>query len=196
MLSPGVIRAPLPLAPCPLPLAPCPLPLAPCPLPLAPCPLPLEADPAWAGYDKDVCAWVAPIPMSLIDTRVVRRSASLIGLDIAYQEFLIFTGALAPMYAAGAAAGVSLFYKALRSPSVRDLLMKHFFKAGEGPSTKSMDNGWFRYRVRGRTADGRIAEARLAGPGDPGTGLPCSVCAKAPSPWPAIRTRCPCAAAC
>ncbi|MDQ2842153.1 MAG: hypothetical protein M3Y72_14160, partial [Acidobacteriota bacterium] len=60
---------------------------------------PMERDPTRAMYDRDVRAWVAPFPMSRIDTRVVRRSCSLIGVDVAYQEFILLKGALAPVWA-------------------------------------------------------------------------------------------------
>ena len=36
----------------------------------------LEKDPTRASYDRDVNAWIAPFPMSIIDSRVVRRSCA------------------------------------------------------------------------------------------------------------------------
>ncbi len=128
--------------------------------------LPLELDPVSAAYDRDVKAWTAPFPMSIIDTRVVRRSCSLAGLDVAYQEFMIFEDALARVWAFGAAAGTALFYKALRSPFFRDLAQRSM-RAGGGPSEATMNNGSFHCRLWGRTQDGRCAEASLRGRGDP-----------------------------
>ncbi len=127
---------------------------------------PMEQDPTRAGYDRDVQAWIAPFPMSIIDTRVVRRSCSLAGVDVAYQEFMIFEGPMARFSALGVAAGTALFYKALQTPSVRNFLARRF-KAGQGPSPQTMDEGWFHCRMRGRTRAGRTAEAVIADCGDP-----------------------------
>ncbi len=126
----------------------------------------LEQDPSRASYDHDVNAWIAPFPMSIIDSRVVRRSCALRGLDVAYQEFFIFEGALAPAWATLAAAGTRLFYSLLQSTFTRNRLQT-FLKAGSGPSEKSMDKGLFSCRVWGRTQDGRTAEVTLSGKGDP-----------------------------
>ncbi len=126
----------------------------------------LEQDPTRVAFDRDVNAWIAPFPMSIIDSRVVRRSCALRGTDVVYQEFLIFRGALAPAWAALAAAGTRLFYALLGSTFTRNLLQAAL-KAGSGPSEKSMDNGLFRCRVWGQTADGRTAEITLCGKGDP-----------------------------
>ena len=46
-------------------------------------PQPLERDPTRVSFDRDVSAWTAPFPMSIIDTRVVRRSCALRGIDVA-----------------------------------------------------------------------------------------------------------------
>ena len=126
----------------------------------------MERDPAQASYYLDVNAWTAPFPMSIIDSRVVRRSCALTGLDVAFQEYLIFYGLLAPVWAALAARGTSLFYKVLASSRTRTLL-RNTLKAGSGPSEHSMNNGFFRCRVWGRTRDGRTGEVNLAGRGDP-----------------------------
>ena len=126
----------------------------------------LEQDPTSASYDHDVDAWIAPFPMSIIDTRVVRRSCALGGLDVAYQEFMVFHGILAPVWAARKAAGTRLFYALLRSAFSRNLL-RNMLKSGSGPSEESMDNGFFRTRVWGRTQEGKTAEVSLSGKGDP-----------------------------
>ena len=126
----------------------------------------LEQDPIRASYDPDVSAWIAPFPMSIIDSRVVRRSCALAGIDVVYQEFLIFDGFFARVWAVLAAEGTRLFYTLLRSNSTRNLLQS-IFKTGSGPSKKRMDRGFFRCRVWGRTRDGETAEVVLSGEGDP-----------------------------
>ncbi len=126
----------------------------------------MEEDPILAAFDREVLAWVAPFPMSIIDTRVVQRSCDLMGIDLAYQEYLILSGAFAPLFANGVALGTSLFYKAMQSTTVRGWL-KRTFQPGSGPSDAVMDKGWFQTHVRGRTTDGRTAEVVLSGRGDP-----------------------------
>ncbi len=126
----------------------------------------LERDPGGIHFDRDVNLWAAPFPMSIIDTRVVRRSNWLLGTDVAYQEYVFFEGRLPALKAAAAALATSLFYTALRTPAVRNYLARKF-AAGEGPSAQAMDNGWFRCRMWGRAADGRTAAAEMYGTGDP-----------------------------
>ncbi len=128
--------------------------------------LPMEEDPTRAAYDKDVGAWTAPFPMSLIDSRVVRRSCALRGLDIAYGEFLIFRGPLGRVWARAATLGTRLFYAALRAPFTRNLATR-LLQAGSGPSEKTMDRGFFTCRVWGRTVRGDTGEVTLSGKGDP-----------------------------
>ncbi len=127
---------------------------------------PIEADPRRALYDKEAGGWVAPFPMSIIDTRVVRRSCSLIGVDVAYQEYVLLKGVLGPVWATGASLGTALFYRALETPLFRDLA-RRTMQAGSGPSEAAMDGGYFRCRVWGRTGQGETAEVVLAGEGDP-----------------------------
>ncbi len=126
----------------------------------------MERDPVRASYDHDVKAWTAPFPMSIIDSRVVRRSCALNGLDVAYQEYVVFYGVLAPVWAALAATGTALFYRVLAWAWTRKLLHNKL-KAGSGPSEQSMDNGFFRCRVWGRTREGSSGEVTLCGKGDP-----------------------------
>ncbi len=64
-------------------------------------PLPVEIDPSHAAYDSDLRSWVAPFIMSAINTRVVRRSCSLLGLDFAYQEYIKSNGPMRAKLFAG-----------------------------------------------------------------------------------------------
>jgi short subunit dehydrogenase-like uncharacterized protein len=85
---------------------------------------PIEKDRTVANYDKEVGCWVAPLPMSVIDTRVVRRSCSLMGLDMAFQEYTIIRGKFAPLRAAALAAGTALLSAAMHFTSFRDMARK------------------------------------------------------------------------
>ena len=127
---------------------------------------PIEKDPTSAAYDQDVESWVAPCPMGIIDTRVVRRTCSLSGIDVAFQEFRILKGFLAPVRAFGIATGAALLSKAMRFSSFRNIARRSA-QSGSGPSVKAMESGWFRCRFWGRNSDGRTAEVVLAGNGDP-----------------------------
>lgn len=122
-----------------------------------------ERDPVRARFDAEVGAWVAPFPMSLIDTRVVRRSAQLLGQELRYQEYLLMGGAWT---ARAAAAGTAMFYGAMGSGFWRRVAGK-VFRAGEGPTEAKMDGGWFRCRMLGWTEHGRRAEVVLSDVGDP-----------------------------
>jgi short subunit dehydrogenase-like uncharacterized protein len=128
-------------------------------------PRPLEQDPVKAVYDDDIHAWTAPFVMGAINTRVVRRSCAISGMDFAYQEYSKAGGHFA---ASALASGGAFFEKLLRSSATRSLLQKISPAPGEGPSVKTMDNGWFRCTLFGRSKDGRTAEGVIAGQGDPG----------------------------
>lgn len=125
-------------------------------------PLPTEADPKGARYDADIQAWVAPWVMGSIDTRVVRRSAALLGRDFAYQEYAKFDSRLAASLVAGA---TGLLEGGLRFAAFRKLLRR--IEPGSGPDEKTMESGWFRCELFARTKDGRTAHALMSGQGDP-----------------------------
>ena len=139
-------------------------------------------DPTAASYDADLGAWVAPFVMGPINTRVVRRSQALFdewqtpppfsyGANFSYQEYSKFNGALGWMPAAGLATGATLFELALASP-LRPLLKAALPSPGQGPSAKTMNEGWFRCELLGlTTADnggGRKLRGVIKDQGDPG----------------------------
>lgn len=125
-------------------------------------------DPAGAHYDDGVGAWVAPFIMGVINTRVVRRSCALSGIDFEYQEYMKCGGPLAWMTAAGISTGLALYAGSMELRSVRNLLRTMLPKPGSGPSTAAMDGGWFRCEFAATTADGRKVSGLVSGQGDPG----------------------------
>ena len=127
-----------------------------------------EHDPTAARFDETTKTWLAPFVMSPINTRVVRRSCQILGLDYAYQEYLKMEGTMAGPLAVGLAAGSALLDAGLRFSPVRQLLRLAAPAPGSGPSEKTMDNGWFRCELAGYSSDGRIARAIIADKGDPG----------------------------
>jgi short subunit dehydrogenase-like uncharacterized protein len=82
----------------------------------------VEQDPSKETYDTDAKTWTAPFLMSKINTRVVRRSCALQGLDFAYQEYTKFDGSLAGPLALLTTAGGSLFGHAMEYPTMRRVL--------------------------------------------------------------------------
>jgi len=127
-----------------------------------------ECDPAAAAFDKDTQTWTAPFVMSPINTRVVRRSCQIRGLDFAYQEYLKMEGPMAGPLAVGIATGSALLEAALHFSPFRQFLRMVAPAPGTGPSEKTMDGGWFRCEFVGHADDGRTARALIADQGDPG----------------------------
>lgn len=125
----------------------------------------LERDPASAAFDADLQTWTAPFIMGAINTRVVRRSCQILGLDFAYQEYTNAGGHFAASILAG---GGSFFEKAMRSTGLRQILKKISPAPGQGPSEKTMDGGWFRCDLFGRARDGRTVRGVISDQGDPG----------------------------
>ena len=127
-------------------------------------PRPVEVDPAEAHYETEIATWVAPFVMGPVNTRVVRRSCALLGLDFAYQEYAKCSGAF-KAYAANAARSILTYL--MESPRMRRGLQKMSPISGTGPSEKSMSEGWFRCDIWARKADGRTIRGFLSGQGDP-----------------------------
>jgi short subunit dehydrogenase-like uncharacterized protein len=131
-------------------------------------------DPTSAQYDQDLGTWVAPFVMGPINTRVVRRSNALFaqwdeayGADFIYQEYMKFDGPLGWMPATGLSTGASLFQVALASP-LRPLLKSMLPAPGQGPSEKTMNEGWFRCELLGIADNGQTVRGVIKDKGDPG----------------------------
>jgi short subunit dehydrogenase-like uncharacterized protein len=135
----------------------------------------LNRDPRKARFDADIGAWATPFIMGAANTRVVRRSAGLLeqwnesyGPEFRYQEFQKFT---APMARAKAMATLGLLgalQAGLQASSTRRLLKVLAPKPGQGPSQKTMDNGFFRCDFVGTAADDRKVFGIVFDKGDPG----------------------------
>ncbi|MGO9829748.1 MAG: saccharopine dehydrogenase family protein [Myxococcaceae bacterium] len=131
-------------------------------------------DPTRARWDTDFGRWLAPYLMAPINTRVVRRSASLLaetasayGPHFAYQEMLAVRGGL---QASALAAGMSLFQTALGTPA-RALLQRLLPSPGTGPSAQAITSGWFRCDLVASGEDGRKAYGLVQDVGDPGNAV-------------------------
>lgn len=130
-----------------------------------------HADPSGPRYDADFSAWLGPFFMAAINTRVVRRSAALLGYapDFSYQEYLrLGRGPVAAVAAAGLSAGAAVSQAALGWGPVRALAARLAPPPGAGPSEASMDGGSFRCEWMGTSASGQVVRGRIADQGDPG----------------------------
>lgn len=128
----------------------------------------LEQDPAKETFDTDIKSWTSPFLMSKINTRVVRRSCQILGQDFAYQEYTKFDGSLAGPVALIVTAGGSLIGRAMEHQGMRRFLRTISPAPGEGPSQRTMNNGWFRCELFGKAPNGRTAQGVVAAQGDPG----------------------------
>jgi short subunit dehydrogenase-like uncharacterized protein len=136
-----------------------------------------HADPLGARRDTDFNAWVGPFFMGPINTRVVRRSAALMGgatdtpyaPDFHYQEYLRFgRGAFAAVGAAATSIGLAAGQELLRFDTMRRFAQGMAVAPGAGPTAAAMDGGSFRCELVGRGDAGSVVRGRIAGRGDPG----------------------------
>ncbi|MBK9573429.1 MAG: saccharopine dehydrogenase NADP-binding domain-containing protein [Rhodoferax sp.] len=130
-----------------------------------------HADPTRPRLDADFKAWLAPFFMGPINTRVVRRSAALLGYGDAfhYQEYLrLGAGPLAAAAAASLSLSMGVGQRAMAWSGVRALAATLAPKPGEGPSEAAMDGGSFRCELVGTSATGQQLRGRIAARGDPG----------------------------
>ncbi|MDO8455887.1 MAG: saccharopine dehydrogenase NADP-binding domain-containing protein [Burkholderiaceae bacterium] len=130
-----------------------------------------HADPLGPRHDADFSAWLGPFMMSTINTRVVRRSAALLGYaeGYAYQEYLrLGRGPAAALAATSLSVGSFTSQAALRLAPVRRLAQRLAPPPGAGPSEASMDGGSFRAQWVGHSASGKMVRGVIADKGDPG----------------------------
>ena len=134
-----------------------------------------SADPIAPHHDAAFNAWLMPFFMSAINTRVVRRSAALLGSgagyapDFQYQEFLrAGSGPVAGAAAAAISSGMAISQRALKLRTVRRLAAALAPKAGSGPSEARMNGGSFRCELVAVSSAGDVLRGRVADQGDPG----------------------------
>ncbi|MEA2470224.1 MAG: hypothetical protein QOE38_1223 [Thermoleophilaceae bacterium] len=132
-----------------------------------------ESDLRSMKRDSDSGAWLAPFMMAAINTRVVRRSNALqdwdYGRKFKYSEVMAFrSGPAAPAMAAGMTAGLGGLMAGLGFGPSRSVLEKVLPSAGEGPSEKTRESGYFKIEIRARTSSGAQYVCRVSAQGDPG----------------------------
>ena len=138
-----------------------------------------HADPVLPVHDRQFNAWLGPFFMSVINTRVVRRSAALLGnsvgygegngADFHYQEYLRVGRGLTAAAAASTLSGsMAISQLVMKLPTMRKLAAALAPKAGYGPSVASMDGGSFRCELVATNAAGNEMRGLIADQGDPG----------------------------
>ena len=135
----------------------------------------LNRDPREARFDPDIGAWATPFVMGVANTRIVRRSAGLFeqwnesyGPEFRYQEFQKYGPPGARIKAFITLMGMGALQAGLKSSFGRRLLKSLAPKPGQGPSQKTMDNGFFGCDLVGIAADGRKVYGVVFDKGDPG----------------------------
>ena len=129
----------------------------------------------FAQYDKDAEAWSAPFVMAGINTKVVHRSNALsnyaYGTQFIYDETMLTgKGLIAGAVAVGASVGLAGFVAAAVIPPTRRILQKIVPQAGEGPTPKQQEQGFYDIRLIGLTDNGQRLTAKVTGDRDPGYG--------------------------
>lgn len=125
-------------------------------------------------HDADLGMWTGPFLMARINTRVVRRSNSLLdwayGRSFRYQEVSGYgPGRAGFMRATTTTSALGALAAGLAYPPTRRLLVGRVLPGpGQGPSEKTRRNGRFRMEIRTRTSAGRRYQATVAAKGDPG----------------------------
>lgn len=117
--------------------------------------------------------WLGPFVMASYNTRIVRRSNSLMnhayGPEFHYQEYLNFgKKPWSPVLASGMMLGLGGLMAGLKFPPSRYVLDRLLPAPGQGPSEESRQAGFFRMKTRSMSTGGRRVETLFAAQGDPG----------------------------
>ncbi len=121
--------------------------------------------------NKYTNSWSAPFIMAPANTRVVRRSASLLELkqngygdNFVYNEYMDVKSYKTALLIASSLA----IFGAILSLPFRRVFRPLLIKPGNGPSKKVQDNGWFKSIFITKTSDKKTYISKMYGDGDPG----------------------------
>jgi len=138
---------------------------------------PDQAEPTMPAYDADFEAWTAPFVMGAINTKVVRRTNSLLdhayGPDFRYSEAMLAgSGPAGLAKATGMAASSAAMMGAMSIGPLRRLIAPRLPAPGEGPSKAAREAGYFDIRLHARHPhdENKNLRARVTGDRDPGYG--------------------------
>ena len=127
--------------------------------------------------DPELSGTLAPFFMSSYNTRVVRRSDTLLtdagdgyGPDFKYKETMAVTGVpfLSAAIAGAVSVGTGIALGAMSFAPTRKLLDRILPKPGEGPSERTREAGHFVTRTYTQTSTGRRYRSQMRADGDPG----------------------------
>ena len=128
-------------------------------------------------YDEDFDSWVAPFVMGPINTRVVRRSAELLGdmygSNFRYDEGILTRGGPTGFLGAtGIGLATGLAMATLAAPPTRKIIKRLIPKPGEGPSEQDQEQGFFEIELKAKHPDDEGLDlcAIVKGDRDPGYG--------------------------
>jgi short subunit dehydrogenase-like uncharacterized protein len=127
-------------------------------------------DGRFPSFDETSGHWTGPFFMAPVNTRVVRRSAALLGYgeDFAYDE-VIDTGPGPRGWYYAAKQSMTMMGLVLALGAARGLVKRFAPKPGEGPTPEERARGSFRCALDAVTTDGTQLRGIVAG-GDPGYG--------------------------
>ncbi|MDF1763872.1 MAG: saccharopine dehydrogenase NADP-binding domain-containing protein [Oleibacter sp.] len=146
------------------------------------CPLPVETtqrqpDLKKAVIDTYTGSWSMPFIMAAINTRIVHRSNALkqyaYGKDFIYEETMLTgKGAKGAAMAWSLTLGLGTFLGLSALAPTRTLMEKYLLpKAGEGPSPKEQEEGFFDIRFFGINKNNVVIKTKVTGDKDPGYGF-------------------------
>lgn len=123
--------------------------------------------------DAQTGQWTAPFVMAAFNTRIVRRSNSLLGHAYGprfrYRETMAFGhGAKARAKATALLVGLGGLMSAMSTSATRAVADRLLPSPGEGPDEQTRAAGRFRVEVRTTTDAGRRLRAVVSAHGDPG----------------------------
>jgi short subunit dehydrogenase-like uncharacterized protein len=132
-----------------------------------------ERDLRGPEHDDELGMWVGPFVMAGVNTRVVRRSNALeewrYGKRFRYREVMSFgSGAAGRAKATGLSVGLGATLAGMSFGPTRTVLKKVLPSAGEGPSEKMRESGFFNIDIHTRTSSGARYVCHLKADGDPG----------------------------
>ncbi|MBR7744742.1 saccharopine dehydrogenase NADP-binding domain-containing protein [Phycicoccus sp. BSK3Z-2] len=121
--------------------------------------------------EKGTDHFTGPFVMAAFNTRVVARSASLLGYGdgFRYAEYSDYgPGARGAVTASAVSAGLLAALAGMAFRPTRSVLDRMLPAPGEGPSEEAMASGRFRMEVTAEASDGRRYRSTVAAPYDPG----------------------------
>jgi short subunit dehydrogenase-like uncharacterized protein len=132
-----------------------------------------QRDAMYVYRDATTGRWTAPWAMASFNSRIVRRSDSLLGHPYGsrfrYREAMGFgRGTQDRLQAYAVAAGLGTAYAAMSNRYTRSVADRLLPSPGEGPGEKAREEGHFRVELRTTTDSGRRLLAVVAAKGDPG----------------------------